>query len=93
MIAIRKDLDTRKDKAISTDTLIELAECVLKNNIFEYDKSVFKHLRGINRGNAIGTIMAPPHAIIVMDSLEDILSNSLLKTLVWWYYINDIFIV
>ena len=93
MIAIRKDLDTRKDKAISTDTLIELAECVLKNNIFEYDKSVFKQLRGINRGNAIGTIMAPPHAIIVMDSLEDILSNSLLKTLVWWYYINDIFIV
>ena len=93
MIAIRKDLDTRKDKAISTDTLIELAECLLKNNIFEYDKSVFKQLRGINRGNAIGTIMAPPHAIIVMDSLEDILSNSLLKTLVWWYYINDIFIV
>ena len=93
MIAIRKDLDTRKDKAISTDTLIELAECVLKNNIFEYDKSVFKQLRGINRGIAIGTIMAPPHAIIVMDSLEDILSNSLLKTLVWWYYINDIFIV
>ena len=93
MIAIRKDLDTRKDKAISTDTLIELAECVLKNNIFEYDKSVFKQLRGINRGNAIGTIMAPPHAIIIMDSLEDILSNSLLKTLVWWYYINDIFIV
>ena len=93
MIAIRKDLDTRKDKAISTDTLIELAECVLKNNIFEYDKSVFKQLRGINRGNAIGTIMAQPHAIIVMDSLEDILSNSLLKTLVWWYYINDIFIV
>ena len=93
MIAIRKELDTRKDKAISTDTLIELAECVLKNNIFEYDKSVFKQLRGINRGTAIGTIMAPPHAIIVMDSLEDILSNSLLKTLVWWYYINDIFIV
>ena len=93
MIAIRKDLDTRKDKAISTDTLIELAECVLKNNIFEYDKSVFKQLRGINRGNAIGTIMAPPHAIIIMDSLEDILSNSLLKTLVWWYFINDIFIV
>ena len=93
MIAIRKDLDTRKDKAISTDTLIDLAECVLKNNIFEYDKSVFKQLRGINGGTAIGTIMAPPHAIIVMDSLEDILSNSLLKTLVWWYYINDIFIV
>ena len=44
LIAIRKALDTRKDKTISTDSLIELAECVLKNNIFEHDKSVFKQL-------------------------------------------------
>ena len=34
--------------------------------------------------------MAPPYAIIFMDSLEeDILSNSLLKPLVWWRYIDD----
>ena len=47
-------------------------------------KSVFKQLRG----TAIGTKMAPPYAIIFMDSLEeDILSNSL----VWWRYIDDIF--
>ena len=31
LITIRKALDTRKDKTISTDSLIELAECVLKN--------------------------------------------------------------
>ena len=79
MIAIRKALDTRKDKIISTDPLIELAECVLENNIFEHDKSVFKQLRG----TAIETKMAPPYAVIFMDSLEeDILSNSLLKPLV-----------
>ena len=30
LIAIRKVLDTRKDRTISTDSLIELAECVLK---------------------------------------------------------------
>ena len=28
-----------------------------------------------------------------MDSQEDILSNSLLKPLVWWRYIDDIFMV
>ena len=90
MIAIRKALDTRKDKTISTDSLIELAECVLKNNIFEHDKSVFKQLRG----TAIGTKMAPPYAIIFIDSLEeDILSNSILKTLVWWCYIDYIFMM
>ena len=90
LIAIRKALDTRKDKAISTDSLIELAECVLKSNIFEHDKSVFKQLRG----TAMGTKMAPPYAIIFMDSLEEeTLSNSLLKLLVWWRYIDDIFMV
>ena len=58
LIAISKALDTRKDKTIFTDTLIELAECVLKHNIFEHNKSVFKQLRG----TAIGTKMAPPYA-------------------------------
>ena len=90
LMAFRRALDTRKDKTISTNSLIELAECVLKNNVFEHDKSVFKQLRG----TAIGTEMAPPYAITSMDSLEkDILSNSLLKPLVWWRYIDDIFMM
>ena len=73
-----------------TDSLIELAECVLKYNIFEHDKSVFKQLRG----TAIGTKMAPPYAIIFIDSLEeDILSKALLKPLVWWRYFDDIFMM
>ena len=80
MNAIRKALDIRKDNTILTHSLIELAECFLKNNIFEHDKSVFKQLRG----TAIRTKMTPPYAIIFMDSLEeDILTNSLLKPLVW----------
>ena len=54
LIAIRKAPNTRKDKIISTESLIELAECVLKNNIFEHDKSVFKQLRE----TPIGTKMA-----------------------------------
>ena len=33
LIAIRRALDTKKDKAILTDSLIELADFVLKNNI------------------------------------------------------------
>ena len=90
LIAIRNAPDTRKDKTILTDSLIELVECVLKNNIFEHDKSAFKQLRG----TVIGTKMAPPYAIIFMDSLEkDILSNILLKPLVWWRYIDDIFMM
>ena len=77
LVTISRALDTRKDETISTDSLMELAECVLKNNIFEHEKSVFKQLRG----TAIGTKMAPRYAIIFMDYLEeDILSKSLLKS-------------
>ena len=90
LIAIRKALDTKKDKTISTDSLVKLAECVLKNDIFEHDKSAFKQLKG----TAIRTKMAPPYTIIFMDSLEEeILGNSLLKSLVWWRYIDDIFMM
>ena len=49
LIAVRKALDTRKDKTILADSLIELPECNLENNVVEHDKSVFKQLRGIPR--------------------------------------------
>ena len=52
--------------------------------------NVFKQLRG----TAIGTKIVPPYVIIFMDSLEeDMLNNSLLKPLVWWRYIDDIFMM
>ena len=63
---------------------------IIKNNIFEHDKSVFKQ----PKGTATGTKMAPISAIIFMNFLEeDMLSNSLLKPLVWWCYIDDIFMM
>ena len=38
--------------------------------------------------------MASPYAIIFRDSLEEvILSNSILKPLVWWRYTDDIFMM
>ena len=39
LLAMRKALDEREDKTASTYSLIELAECVLKNNIFEHNTS------------------------------------------------------
>ena len=64
--AVRNALDSREDKTISTESLLELAECVFKNNIFEHNIKFFKQVRG----TAIGTKMAPPYAIIYMDELE-----------------------
>ena len=67
LVAMRKALDAQEDKTVSTESLIELAECVLKNNIFEHNTSFYKQLRG----PAIGTKMAPPYAIIFMGDLEE----------------------
>ena len=53
--AIRKALDKREDQTISTDSLILLAECVLKNNVFEHNMRFFKQLNG----TAIVTKFAP----------------------------------
>ena len=41
---MRKSLDLQKDNRISTESLIELAECVLNNNIFEHNLSFYKQL-------------------------------------------------
>ena len=36
--ALRKRLETRKEKYVSTDTMIDFAEVVLRNNIFTFGK-------------------------------------------------------
>ena len=46
---------------------MDLAQCVLKNNIFEYNLFFFKKLRGA----AIETKVAPPYEIIFMGGLEE----------------------
>ena len=39
---LRSFLETRANKQISSDNLTELAEAVLKNNIFEFDENNLK---------------------------------------------------
>lgn len=56
LVEIWKALDAQKDKTVLTDSLIELAEYVFKNKIFEHSTSFYKQLRG----TAIGTKLASP---------------------------------
>ena len=65
--AIRKALDKREDQTISTDSLILLAECILKNNVFEHNMRYFKQ----RNGTAMETKFAPPYANLFMGYLED----------------------
>ena len=86
--SLRRFLELSDKKQISSDTIIELAEIVLKNNLFEFDQKTFKQVRG----TAIGTKFATPYAILFMVDLEEKILNAFEeKPMMWWRYIDDIF--
>ena len=86
--ALRKRLETRKEKYVSTDTIIVLAEVVLKNKIITFGEKTLKQ----KRGTAIVTKFAPPHSILFIAELEEkIIKESEFKPSLWWRYIDDIF--
>ena len=87
---LKKSLDKREDIKISTETLLELASLVLKNNYFEFNGEHFLQ----NQGTAIGTKMAPSYAILFMDDFETrFLQTCEKKPWIWWRYIDDIFLI
>ena len=88
-LAFLKDfLDSNVDKQVTTDTLIELAEIVLKNDIFEFSDKTYKPIHG----TAIGTKFALPYVVHFKSALEKkILNKVKKKPTVWWRYIDDIF--
>ena len=67
LASLYKYLETRENKQISSDTLAELVETVLKNIIFEFDGKAFKQ----KCGTAIETKFAPFYAMLFMADLEE----------------------
>lgn len=78
MAALKKALGAREDQSISTDTLMELAECVLKNNVFEHNGRIFKQKQGTDIRHKNG---AP--FLFWGDFEERFLGIHSLKPLVW----------
>ena len=59
-------------------------------NNFEFENNHYLQLHG----TPMGTKIAPPYANLFMVDLEQkILSQSPLKPLVWWCYIDDVFMI
>ena len=88
--APQKRLELRRDKKLSTSTLVELAEVVLKSNVFISGKKTLKQIRK----TAIGIKFAPPYSILFMAELEEeILMEVELKPYLWWRYREDIFFI
>ena len=88
--ALKEALENRSAKKIPTETLIKMAECVLKKNLFEFNNKVFQQ----TSGTAIGTKFAPSYGCIYMDRVEqDFLKIQELKPLLWLRFIDDIFFI
>ena len=85
--ALQKRFELRREKKVSTSTLVELAEVVLKNNVFTFGKKTLKQLRG----TAIGSKFAPPYSILFVAELEEeILREVELKPYPWCRYIDGL---
>ena len=64
---MKKVLETRNDKTIPSDFIIELLDLVLKYNIFVFDSQLYRQLIG----TAIGTKCAPNVADIFMSFIDE----------------------
>ena len=88
--ALKHYLNQRTDTSPHTFVLLTLARFVLTMNCFRFDEEFFRQIRG----TAMGTKMAPNYAILFMAKLEEeFLSDTQPGPLVWWRYIDDIFMI
>ena len=89
LASLRKLLDARTEKKVTTETSVEFEEIVLKN-ILQFNEKTLKQLRD----TVIGTKFAPSNTIIFMTDLEErILEDIELQPRIWWRYIDNIFFV
>ena len=88
--ALREVLDKREQHTIPTSELIKMADFVLKNNYFQFNRQIKQQ----SSGTAIGTKSARHYACLFMDKIETaLLQTQELQPLVWFRYIDDIFFI
>ena len=90
LVSVRKFLDARTEKKVTTETSLELAEIILKNNIFQFNEKTLRQLKG----TAIGTKFVSPYPIIFMADFEERIFKDIdLQPRIWWRYTNDTFFI
>jgi hypothetical protein len=92
--SLKRALNTRKTKEVSTDFLVKLLSFVLKHNIFEFNGKYYQQ----QIGTAMGTRVAPTMANIFMASIDNLIqSTSVTENLNYIHFykrfIDDIFII
>ena len=86
----RTALESRTNTRLNTESICDLIRMILTMNNFEFENNHYLQLHG----TAMGTKMAPAYANLFSGNLEQkILAQSPLKPLVWWRYIDDVFMI
>ena len=81
--ALRKRLNERETSRVPTEKFIKMADFVLKNNFFEFNREVKKQ----KSRTAIGTKFASPYAYIFMDAVEtEFFMSQYLQRFLWLLY-------
>ena len=82
--SLMKRLNQTEICKVPTEEIILVAECVLKNNYFEFNEKLYRLILG----TAIGTKFVPPYARVFFDETETIfLKTQQLLPFDWLRYI------
>ena len=77
---LRKGLDERDSPKAPTEDIVQMADFLPKNKLFEFNGEVKRQ----KFGTAIGPKFAPPYACIFMDEVEtEFLKSQELQTFLW----------
>ena len=90
ILAVKNALENRTTKQPYTWILLRLLHLVLSKTSFRFNDEFYEQISG----TSMGTRCAPSYAIIFMDWLEQrFLSREYITPMVWWRYIDDIFMI
>ena len=85
-----KALESRTNTRLKTESICDLIRMILTMNNFEFENNHYLQLHG----TAMGTKMSPAYSNLFMGNLEQKISpQSLFEPLVWWRYIDDVFMI
>ena len=89
-LPVKDALETRENEEPKIWILLRLLHFVLTKTCFRFSDRFYEQISG----TTMGTKCAPSYAITFMDKFErDFLSKYPLIPLIWWRYIDDIFMI
>ena len=90
ILAVKEALETRSEKQPLTWVLLRILHLILTKTAFKFNDSFYEQIAG----TTMGTKCAPSYAILFMGKFEeDFMRTRHTLPMVWWRFIDDIFMI